>query len=212
MAAPMVGASRKGSAMRKKVATVAVIASLLGGAGASVVAPQVASARSGAVRSAATSTATARTSPAWVTTALSKLVTAGTLTQTQANAVSSALLAAQPAKGPGGPGHGPGRPAELTAAATALGITDAQLRTELQAGKSIAAVATAKGVAVQSVINAMVAAAKRDLAAAVTAGRLTQAQADDISSTLVAHITDHVNGVRPAGGPGRPGKAATTAA
>lgn len=194
--------------MRKKVATIAIAASLLGGTGASLLAPDIASARTTKVTAAAATTTTpkAATSPEWVTTALSKLVTAGTITQAQADAVSAALLAAQPAKGPGGPGR-PGGPRidhanEMKAAATAIGISDADLKTALESGTTIAAVAKAKGVEAQAVIDAMVAAAKSDLAKAVAAGTLTQAKADEIASTLVAHITDHVNGVRPAGGPG----------
>jgi hypothetical protein len=50
-----------------------------------------------------------------------------------------------------GPGGGPG----LEAAATAIGITAEELRTQLQAGQSISAVAEANGVDVDTVIDAM---------------------------------------------------------
>ncbi len=70
-------------------------------------------------------------------------------------------------------------------------------------GKSIADVAKEKGVDKQKVIDAMVADAKAKLAEAVTAGRITQAQADERLADLESHITELVNGTMPAGrGPG----------
>ena len=141
---------------------------------------------------------------------LSKLVTAGTITQAQADSITAALEANRPAgmpddgmggpgmgrhhgkggpgmggEGKGGPGMGRGRGAGLEAAATALGITADELRTELQSGKSIADVATAKGVNVETVIDALVAEAK-------------------------TRITDMVNGVRPAAPADQPDAPATT--
>ena len=96
--------------------------------------------------------------------------------------------------------HGPGD--ELTAAASYLGTTAAALETQLQAGKTLAAIAGAtSGKSVDGLVSALVAAEKTELAAAVTAGSLSQAQADTISPTLQQRFTDFVNGVRPAGGP-----------
>jgi hypothetical protein len=92
----------------------------------------------------------------------------------------------------GHPPFGRGRPGlGLDAAAKAIGITTAELQADMKAGKTIADVAKAKGVAVQTVIDAMVAAAKTDLEA-----------------NLEKIITDEVNGTfkRPDGpsGPGGP--------
>ncbi len=103
---------------------------------------------------------------------------------------------------------------DLTAAAKAVGMTEAALTTELDSGKTTAAVATAKGVALQRVIDAIVASDKAEIAAAVKAGTMTQAQADERLANLAAHVTDEVNGV--AGGPGGkrghgPGDAAPSA-
>jgi hypothetical protein len=123
--------------------------------------------------------------------------------------------------GPGGPGGGPGGHGgpggldadDLTAAAKALGMTEADLSTALNSGKTAAAVAKEKGVAVQTVIDAIVAADKAEFAAAVKAGTMTQAQADQMTANLTAHVTDEVNGVAggpghgPMGGPGAPGGA-----
>lgn len=95
---------------------------------------------------------------------------------------------------------------ELAAAATYLGVTQAALTTQLQAGKTLAQVAGATdGKTVAGLIDALVAAEKTELAAAVSAGEITQAQADQMASTLTAHVTAEVNGTRPARGPGGPG-------
>jgi hypothetical protein len=135
-------------------------------------------------------------------------VTAGTLTQSQANELKSRIEAGDvplvglgPGGGPGGPGfhHGPGP--GLDAAATYLGVTESQLQTDLQSGKSLADVAKAQGKTVDGLVAAMVADAKQHIAADVTAGRLTQAQATQIESDLEQHITDMVNGTMPSGPP-----------
>jgi uncharacterized protein YidB (DUF937 family) len=81
----------------------------------------------------------------------------------------------------------------LETAAGYIGITEAQLRAELESGKSLAQVAQAHGKSVDSLINALVAAAKDKLDKAVTAGRLTKAQEDDMLSHLKDRITSAVN-------------------
>jgi hypothetical protein len=106
-------------------------------------------------------------------------------------------------RGFGGPGgrHGglrAGGPAVTAAVARALGLTEQQLVTELQAGKTIAQLAQAKGVSTASLHAAAVAALKTALAAEVTAGRLTQAQADQMIQQAQA---DANFGLTP-GGPG----------
>jgi hypothetical protein len=106
--------------------------------------------------------------------------------------------------GPGGDHRG-GR-GDLAAAATYLGIPQADLLASLQSGKSLAQVAGAtNGKTVAGLIDALVAAEKTELAAAVTAGRITQAQADQVAVGLTAHVTAEVNGTEPARGPGDPG-------
>lgn len=115
---------------------------------------------------------------------LSALVTAGTITQAKADAVAAALQAARPADGDGGgrgdhdhSTHQRGPRAEgLAKAAEVIGISVADLKTALQSGQTIAQVAQANGVSVNSVIDAMVA---------------------DATATLRQRITDLVNGVRP---------------
>ncbi len=90
-------------------------------------------------------------------------------------------------------GTGPG----LDAAATYLGLTQSQLMTQLQSGKSLADVAKANGKTVDGLVAAMVADAKQHIAADVKAGRLTEAQQTQILSDLEQHITDMVNGTMP---------------
>jgi hypothetical protein len=109
--------------------------------------------------------------------------------------------------GPGGPGHRihDGVKADLSVVATAIGITPEELRTGLQAGKSIATIAGEHDVDVQKVIDAMVADAKAHLAQAVTDGKLTQAQADERAANLEARITERVNHTPPVGGPMKDG-------
>lgn len=143
---------------------------------------------------------------------------AGTITQAQADqqlANATQFVTEQVNRagfGPGGHGGGGnhGGPGgldadDLTAAASALGMTEADLTTALNSGKTAAAVAKEKGVDVQKVIDAIVAADKAEFAAAVKAGTMTQAQADQMTSGLTAHVTDEVNGVAGRGGPGGQG-------
>jgi hypothetical protein len=129
-------------------------------------------------------------------------VKAGRLTQAQADQVAPTLTqrftdfvnGVRPAGGPGfGPGHGPrgGHGDDLDAAATYLGTTTSDLVTQLQAGKTLAQIAGSK---TSGLVTALVAHEKTELAAAVTSGRLTQAQADQIVPTLTQHFTDLVNG------------------
>ncbi len=139
-------------------------------------------------------------------TELAAAVTAGEITQAQADQMTATLTAhvtaevngTGPARGPGGFGHG-GRGDELTAAATYLGVTESALTTQLQAGKTLAQVATAtNGKSTAGLIDALVTAEKTELAAAVTADTITQAQSDQIATTLTARFTALVNGTRPA--------------
>jgi hypothetical protein len=87
----------------------------------------------------------------------------------------------------------------LEAAATALGMTSAEVKTQLQSGKSLAEIATSKGLAVQKVIDAIVADVKAEIAEKVTDGKLTQAQADTMLKDVTVRVTAAVNGEVPLG-------------
>jgi hypothetical protein len=148
---------------------------------------------------------------AQIKTALSGLVSDGTLTQSQADKVAGTLdnkLAKQGRGGPGGPDGGmrmmaiKGMTQTRDAAAKALGLTTDKLHAALQSGKSLADVAKDQKVSVSSVVKAMVTATEDALASAVKDGTLTQAQADKMKTSLTQRITDRVNGVRPDAGPG----------
>jgi polyhydroxyalkanoate synthesis regulator phasin len=142
-----------------------------------------------------------------LTEVLQPLVDAGTLTADQMQAVIDALAAAGPmGGGHGGPGgdHGGrgGRGPGLDAAATALGITTDELRTQLEAGSTLADVAAAEGVDVQTVIDALVADVKAHLDEEVTEGDLTQAEADTKLADATTRITDGVTNGFPQRGDG----------
>jgi hypothetical protein len=102
-------------------------------------------------------------------------------------------------------GHGPG--ARLDAAATFLGLTEAELREQLRDGKTLAEIAKAEGKTVAALVDALVAATKTELAEAVESGRLTDAQRDRILEDLEERIAEGVNatpGRHFRGGPGEP--------
>ncbi|MGI9147857.1 MAG: hypothetical protein ACR2IK_15115, partial [Chloroflexota bacterium] len=102
--------------------------------------------------------------------------------------------------GRGGPGQGVLR-VDLNAAATAIGIPAAQLRTEL-AGKSLAQVATDHGKTANDVATALKNAAHQRIDGAVTAGRLTADQANVQKTQADQHIDQMVSQVMPQGRPG----------
>ena len=103
---------------------------------------------------------------------------------------------------PGGPGHrGPGGFGfGLDAAATAIGITPEQLKTELP-GKSLAQVAQAHGKTANDVATALKNQANQQIDQAVTAGRLTADQANTRKQQIDQRIDQMVNQVMPQGGP-----------
>jgi hypothetical protein len=104
-----------------------------------------------------------------------------------------------------GPGagfhHGGGMFGGLDAAATYLGLTEAQLRAQLESGKSLADVAKAQNKSADGLVQALVDSAQKKLDAAVSSGRLTRSQADSILAGLKSHVSDFVNGTGPRLGP-----------
>ena len=106
--------------------------------------------------------------------------------------------------GPGGHGHGgPGGPFMLGDAAKAIGIGADALVTQLRDGKSLAAIAKAHGKTLSDVKAAVEAAATKRLDADLKAGRITQAQRDELAGHLDEAI-DHLGDARDRGphGPG----------
>ena len=133
-----------------------------------------------------------------VASVLAALVTKGTITQAQSDAITAALAAAEAAHAPqGAPGVGmPDPAATLTLISSTIGVDAATIKTRLAAGETLAAIAGAKK---DALIAALVADETKRIDAAVTAGKLTAAQATTLKSTLTAHVTTEVNAVRPMG-------------
>ena len=92
-----------------------------------------------------------------------------------------------------GPMH-PGRLGGLEAAASYLGLTEDELHDQLRGGDTLADIAKEEGKSVDGLVQAMVAAAKKELDAAVASGRLTQERADMFQQGLDERTTDLVNG------------------
>jgi hypothetical protein len=162
-------------------------------------------------------------------------VTAGQLTQAQANALEQRLKSGGPPLLPltpglavprlfrGGPPGGFGaRPFGfgfpgfgLAGATSYLGLTSAQLIQQLQSGKSLAQIATSKGKTAAGLEQAMMAPIKKALDAAVARKAITSAKENQILNRLSADVSQRINQkglatpklVRPLfrGGPGRYG-------
>ena len=136
-----------------------------------------------------------------VASVLAALVTKGTITQAQSDAITASLAAAETAEhsnDPAGPA-GADRPdpaALLSLISSTIGVDAATIKTRLAAGETLAAIAGGKK---DALIAALVADETKRIDAAVTAGKLTAAQATTLKSTLTAHISDEVNSTRPMG-------------
>jgi uncharacterized protein YidB (DUF937 family) len=129
-------------------------------------------------------------------------VAAGRITKAEADALKQRINSSQYPLflGPhrdGGPGHFGG----LDPAAAYLGLTEEQLRTELESGKTLAQVAQAHGKSITGLVDALVADVKKHVDAAVADGRLTQAQANELLNGLRDRITSRVNSREPDGPP-----------
>lgn len=142
----------------------------------------------------------------WVEEALGGLVDDGTIDQAQADAVETALDEARPERGfgHGGLGHGGsghhgfGRHLDLATVAESLGVTQEEVRSAVEGGQTIAEVAGQEGVAVQAVVDAIVAAQEERVAEKVADGDLTQEQADEVLADAEERATAMVDGELPA--------------
>ena len=81
------------------------------------------------------------------------------------------------------------RPSPLAAASKVLGITEAELKTELEAGKSVADVAKAKNIDLATVKTALLAEAKAHIDAEVAAGKHTAAE----GAAKLAEMTSRID-------------------
>lgn len=87
----------------------------------------------------------------------------------------------------------------LSAAASYLGLSAADLRSQLATGKTLAQIAKGQGKPVDGLVQALVKDAEAKIDAAAMSGRLTNDQADKAKSTLEQTVTDLVNGKLPGG-------------
>ncbi|MCK9860696.1 hypothetical protein [Paenibacillus sp. ATY16] len=115
----------------------------------------------------------------------------------------------QLAQGREGRRGGRGLGQNLDTVATALNMTEDELKTELQAGKTIADIAEAKGVSTDSVVNALETAINAQIDQAVTDGKLTADEAATKKENTPAQAQSIVNGeFQPKGDGGHRGGAA----
>jgi len=141
-------------------------------------------------------------------------VTSGEITQSQADTkladvttkVTEMVNTVRPARGEGmrGGPEGPGK--NVAAIASVLKLTEAELKTQVQSGKTLAQIATAQGVDVKLVVDAIVTEIKTHIANEVTSGEITQSQADTKLADETTKVTEMVNTVRPARGEGMRGE------
>ncbi len=135
---------------------------------------------------------------------LAAAVKAGKITQAQADEIAArrkaegTVLNLGHGGGPGRGGHGGGGRELLGDAATALGISEDTLMTQLRDGKKLADVAKANGKTLSDVKAAVKKAATARLAADLKAGKITQSQYDE----RVGHLDDEISRLGDGRGPG----------
>lgn len=135
-------------------------------------------------------------------------VKAGRLTEEQGKALKERIDSADVPlfRGFGHKGFGFGRFGALTTAATYLGLSEAELRAQLAAGKTLADVAEAEGKTVEGLVAALVEEGEARIDRAVAEGRLTEEQASAAKERLTERVTALVDGELRPRGPGRWGE------
>jgi hypothetical protein len=130
-------------------------------------------------------------------------VAAGRLTKQQGAELKQRIesgelpLFAGPGLGGRGELHHLGPFGGLRAAATFLGLSQSQLESRLEGGKTLASIASSEGKSADDLVAAMVAPLQKRLDSAVSAGRLTKSQETSILADAKARTTDFVNGTMP---------------
>ena len=139
---------------------------------------------------------------------LSGLVSKGTITQSQADAITKALEDARVA---GKVVLDKNRAAELAVITSTLGITEEALKTRVKAGDSLATIA---GSNKDALIAALVAYKTKVISDAQTAGKITAERAAKMKANVTTQVTERVNNPRPPRGPhgpkGQPAPAGTS--
>ncbi len=135
---------------------------------------------------------------------LSGLVTKGTITQVQADAIKAAVLSAAETAKANRPAKvgGPDRAAMDALISSTLGIDSATIKSRLKAGETLAAIAGSKK---DALIAALVAEHSKRIDAKVAEGKITAAQATTLKANLLSHVTEDVNEVKGKGKHGHGG-------
>lgn len=135
-------------------------------------------------------------------TALAELVKAGTITQSQADAISKKLVEYRANKDARKEEH-QARHAEVEAlVASTVGIDAATIKTRLAAGETLAAIAGAKK---DALISALVTFQTKEIDAHVTAGKLKADQAAKLKTNLKDRVTKMVESAKGPKGLGHKG-------
>jgi polyhydroxyalkanoate synthesis regulator phasin len=125
-------------------------------------------------------------------------VAAGRITKEQGDELKARIQSGEFPLFFGHPGFGhPGPFGGLDTTATYLGLTEDQVISQLQSGKTLAEIAQAQGKSVDGLIQAMTGAVQKRLDAAVAAGRITKEQEQSALADIKQRITDLVNGKMP---------------
>jgi hypothetical protein len=210
----------KGDAMRRTIMTAGVAALAVAGGGAAIAATTLGSRQEESKAVIEDAARQLGVTPSELSDALKEAlenrvdeaVAAGRLTDEQGEELKEKLESEEvPLLGGLGHGHhrGLGRHGfgNLETAASFLDMNEAELRDELEEGKTLAEVAEDEGKSVDGLVAALVADETNALAQAVLDGRLTQAQADRIAENAKERATDLVEGELGARGNGRFGGA-----
>jgi hypothetical protein len=127
---------------------------------------------------------------------MSELVTAGTITQAQANAITSKFAEKHAAKDATRAAYKAAKAAHRAAVestiTSTIGLDITTIKNRLAAGESLATIA---GVKKDALITALVALKTTRIDAEVVAGKLTAAQATTLKANLTSRVTEHVNAV-----------------
>jgi hypothetical protein len=127
---------------------------------------------------------------------MAELVTAGTITQAQADAITKKFTEKHSARDANRAANEASKVAHKAAVealvSSTIGLDATTIKARIAAGESLATIA---GVKKDALITALVALETTRIDASVAAGKLTSAQATTLKANLTAHITDHVNAV-----------------
>ena len=140
--------------------------------------------------------ATAHDKGAGRDTVMAELVTAGTITQAQADAIANKFAQKHSAKDANRAANEASKVAHRAAVealvSSTIGLDATTIKNRLAAGESLATIA---GVKKDALITALVALETSRIDADVLAGKLTATQATTLKANLISHVTEHVNAV-----------------